>query len=426
MSQALGRHILVEFFNCNSDILNDVNRIEEYMVNAAKTAEATIINSTFHHFSPYGVSGVVVIQESHLAIHTWPEFRYAAVDIFTCGDVIDPWIGYDELKRNFEAEQGSAMEINRGQIDLLKRISFDVGKDREAKQQEIVPKFKREVWFTDKDQNVALSIRHKGKLLFNEQSKFQKVQVYDTFAYGKMLTIDNMVMCTEKDEYGYHEMLIHIPMNTHPNPRKVLVIGGGDGGSIREILRHPEVESVKMVEIDDVVVKASKQHLPTLSSGFDHERLELIIGDGIQYLADCAAESYDVIIIDGSDPEGPSEGLFTASFFKDVHRCLKSDGLLCTHSESPHFNRNVFVELTHCVKGIFGTDKVNTFLVYIPTYPTGMWSFLCASKGDLHPLRDLDDGAADLFAEEHGLQYYHAGIHRSAFVLPRFVRDLLE
>lgn len=426
MSQTLGRHILVEFLNCNSNILNDVNLIEEFMIKAAKTAEATIINSTFHHFSPYGVSGVVVIQESHLAIHTWPEFQYAAVDIFTCGETINPWVAYDELKRDFEAEQGSAMEINRGQTDLLKRIAFDVHKERDDKEQKIVPKFKREVWFTDKDENVALSIRHKGKLLFNEQSNYQKVQVYDTFAYGKMLTIDNMVMCTEKDEYGYHEMLIHIPMNTHPNPKKVLVIGGGDGGSIREILRHPGVEYVKMVEIDDVVIKASKQHLPTLSSAFNHEKLDLEIGDGIQYIADCASETYDVIIIDGSDPEGPSEGLFTESFFKDVYRCLKPDGLLCTHSESPHFNRKVFVELTHCIQGIFGKNKVDTFLVYIPTYPTGMWSFLYASKGDRHPLNDLDNEVADQFAKEHGLQYYNAAIHRSAFVLPTFVRGLLS
>ena len=426
MSNTLGRHILVEFFNCSSEILNDVNAIEESMIQAAKIAEATIINSTFHHFSPYGVSGVVVIQESHLAIHTWPEFRYAAVDIFTCGETINPWIAYDFLKKAFEAEQGSAMEINRGAVDLLQRIPFNVQDDRQQTEEKIKPKFKREVWFTDKDENVALSIRHKGKLLFNEQSDYQRVQVYDTFAYGKMLTIDSIVMCTEKDEYGYHEMLVNIPMQTHKQVKKALVIGGGDGGTVRELLRHHQIVAVKMVEIDEVVVKASKQHLPTLSSAFNHPKLDLEIGDGIKYLAECPNESYDLILIDGSDPAGPAEGLFTEPFFRDVYRCLKPGGVLSTHSESPHFNRKVFVELTQLQYKIFGREKVHTYLVYIPTYPSGMWSFLYASKGDVHPINNLDDQAADQFSKENNLQYYSAEIHRSAFVLPPFVKKLLQ
>ncbi len=426
MSNTLGRHILVEFFNCSANILNEVNTIEESMIEAAKIAEATIINSTFHHFSPYGVSGVVVIQESHLAIHTWPEFRYAAVDIFTCGETINPWIAYDFLKKAFEAEQGSAMEINRGAVDLLERIPLNIEDDREQTEEKIKPQFKREVWFTDKDDNVALSIRHKGKLLFNEQSEFQRVQVYDTFAYGKMLTIDSIVMCTEKDEYGYHEMLVHIPMLTHNKVKRALVIGGGDGGTIRELIRHHGIEYVKMVEIDEVVIKASKLHLPTLSSAFNHEKVDLEIGDGIKYLAECADESYDLILIDGSDPEGPAKGLFTETFFRDVYRCLKPGGVLGTHSESPHFNRQVFIELTQLQYKIFGKDKVNTYLVYIPTYPSGMWSFLNASKGDVHPLNDLDDATADQFSKDNDLQYYSAEIHRSAFVLPPFVKKLIQ
>lgn len=428
MSQTLGRHILVEFYECSEEILNDVHVIEQSMVDAAKEAQATVINSTFHHFSPYGVSGVVVIQESHLAIHTWPEFRYAAVDIFTCGTEVDPWIAYDYLKKAFKSAHGSAMEINRGQTDLLKRISIahlsqNIEEARDARTPE--PKFNRDVWFTDRDENTALSLRLTGEVLYRKKSDYQLTQVLDTYAYGKMLTIDNMVMCTERDEFVYHEMLTHIAMQTHPNPKKILVIGGGDGGTVRELLRYEDVEQVTMVEIDENVIEASKQHLPTLSSAFDHPKLQLLIYDGIKYLKDCTSEEFDLIIVDGSDPKGPAEGLFGEAFFKDVHRCLKSDGILCMQSEGPRFSQDAFIALHQCLGGIFGAEQVHCYLAFIPTYPSGMWSFQFASKGDIHPTKHMKEGIDD-FAQKHDLQYYNEAVHRAAFALPTFVANMLK
>ena len=167
--QALGRHVLVELYECSPEILNDVSQIERNMVAAAKEAGATIINSTFHHFSPFGVSGVVVIQESHLAIHTWPEYRYAAIDLFTCGDPVDPWKSYDYLKKAFHAIHGSSMEIRRGQLNLLEKIDFDLGKLRDKAEELYIPKYTRNVWFTERGENVALSLRHKGDPLFRVQ-----------------------------------------------------------------------------------------------------------------------------------------------------------------------------------------------------------------------------------------------------------------
>ena len=210
---SLGRHILVEFFGCSPEILNNVSVIESSMLVAAQEAGATVINSTFHHFSPFGVSGVVVIQESHLAIHTWPEYRYAAVDLFTCGDTVNPWISFDRLKILFKADYGSALELNRGQLELLERIDIDLGELRdETTNKLVIPKISRSVWLTDRNENVALSIRHKGEHIFYEKSPYQTVEIFDTFEYGKMLTIDKMVMCTEKDENAYHEMIVHVPM----------------------------------------------------------------------------------------------------------------------------------------------------------------------------------------------------------------------
>ncbi len=424
---SLGRHILVEFFGCSSDILNDVPLIESSMVGAAADAGATVISSVFHHFSPFGVSGVVVIQESHLAIHTWPEYRYAAVDLFTCGDTVNPWISFDKLKVAFKADYGSALEMNRGQLELLERIDVDLGELRdEATNKLVTPKQSRSVWFTDKNDDIALSIRHKGDRIFREKSPYQTVEIFDTFAYGKMLTIDNMVMCSEKDENAYHEMIIHVPMLLNPAFKNVLVIGGGDGGSVREILRHTQVEKVTMVEIDEAVVRASKEFLPSLSGALEDPKLDLRIEDGIAFVANAPDASYDLIVIDSSDPVGPSEGLFSTAFYEQVYRCLKPGGAITAQSESPRFNQHAFVDIHHCLEGIFGDDNVYCYLAFIPTYPTGMWSFNYATKGAAHPIQGMDAAKSEAFAAEHSLQYYNVGMHQAAFALPTFVQNMLK
>ncbi|MEL6399694.1 MAG: polyamine aminopropyltransferase [Cyanobacteria bacterium J06626_4] len=424
---SLGRHILVEFHGCSSEILNDVPHIEKSMLKAAKEAGATIISSVFHHFSPFGVSGVVVIQESHLAIHTWPEYRYAAVDLFTCGYSVSPWTSYEILKAEFEAHHGSAVELNRGQLELLEKSDIDVGELRDSATQKLItPRYSRSVWFTDRNENIALSIRHKGDRVFYEKSPYQTVEIFDTFEYGKMLSVDSMVMCSEKDEKAYHEMIIHVPMLTQPAIKDVLVIGGGDGGSVREILKHDQVESITMVEIDEAVVRASREFLPTLSSGLDDPKLNLIIGDGIEFVKNSPTDAYDLIVVDSSDPVGPAEGLFSQTFYQDVYRCLRPNGLMTAQSESPRFNQKAFVELHHCLENIFGAESVHCYLAFIPTYPTGMWGFSFCSKGGLHPVDDLTRDRAAEFAQVQQLQYYNAGIHQAAFCLPTFIQTMLD
>lgn len=424
---SLGRHILVEFHGCSGEILNDVPRIEGSMLKAAKESGATIISSVFHHFSPFGVSGVVVIQESHLAIHTWPEYRYAAVDLFTCGYSVNPWTSYEVLKSEFEAHHGSAIEMNRGQLDLLERSDIDLGDLRDdATQKLVTPRHSRSVWFTDRNENIALSIRHKGDRVFYEKSPYQTVEIFDTFEYGKMLAVDSMVMCSEKDEKAYHEMIIHVPMLTQPEIQDVLVIGGGDGGSVREILRHEQVKSITMVEIDEAVVRASCEFLPSLSSGLDDPKLTLIIGDGIEFVKEAPAESYDLIVVDSSDPVGPAEGLFSKAFYQDVYRCLRPNGLMTAQSESPRFNQRAFVDLNHCLKAIFGPEFVHCYLAFIPTYPTGMWGFSFCSKNGTHPVKDLQSDRAAEFAHSHNLQYYNVGIHQAAFCLPTAIQKMLN
>ncbi|WP_143961524.1 polyamine aminopropyltransferase [Litoribacter populi] len=421
---ALGRHIIVEFYDCNPEILNDVVHIQNSMEEAAEEASATIINSTFHHFSPYGVSGVVVIQESHLAIHTWPEYGYASVDLFTCGETVNPWVSYNYLKTAFEAAHGSAVELRRGEMAQLTHKDFDINQMRDEKSaEEGGPMRTKDVWFTERNDNIALSMKHDGKL-YEEESEFQKVEIYKTFAYGNMLTLDGMVMTTEKDEYVYHEMIAHVPMQTHPDPKRVLIIGGGDGGTAREILKYEQLEEVVMVEIDEKVVEASKQFLPTIASAFDNPKLNLKIEDGIKYVNEAADESFDIILVDSTDPVGPGEGLFTAEFYTQVHRILKKDGIMVTQSESPRFNEKVFVEIYDCYREIFGNENVHCYLVHIPTYPTGMWSFSYSAKGNCSP-NDVQEKAQELLPS-FNLNYYNQDIHQAAFVLPNFVQKMIQ
>lgn len=432
--KALGRHILVEFLNCNADIMNDVTVIENAMVEAAQIAGATVINSTFHHFSPYGVSGVVVIQESHLAIHTWPEYRYAAVDLFTCGDTVDPWVSFEHLKKAFEASRYSALEMNRGSTHILKKGEGAIQvkpNDSENYDPKQGYKINRNVWFTDKDDNQALSLRYTGEVLFDERNEFQRVRVLDSISYGKMLTIDDMVMCTERDEYHYHEMISHPAMQafesaTGKTAKNVLVIGGGDGGTVRELCKYSAMEKVTMVEIDEAVVRACKTHLPQIASEFGNPKLNLIIGDGIKYVAEAPADSFDVIIVDGSDPAGPAEGLFTKDFYANCNRALKQNGILVTQGESPMFHSETFVALNKCLKQVFSGSQVHTLMFHAPTYPSGMWSLQMAIKGQYHPTLDFKKDSAAKFSQTHDLKYYNEDLHTSAFALPTFVKKMLN
>ena len=426
MNKALGNHILVEFMNCDPHIMNDVAAIERDMVDAAKKAEATVINSTFHHFSPYGVSGVVVIQESHLAIHTWPEYGYAAVDVFTCGDM-NSWIAFDHLKECFKSKSYSAIEIKRGSVNLLTRNDFDITTMRSKASEWVNPDFyTRNVWFTDKDESQALSLRFTGEVFFDVQSPFQRVRILESYKYGKMLALDDMVMTTEKDEFHYHEMISHPGMFMHPNPKNILVIGGGDGGTIREVLRHTSVETVTMVEIDGAVIDACKEHLPQIASSFDHPKLTLIVGDGIAFAKDAAPNTYDLILVDGSDPVGPAEGLFSTAFYQNCFNALKEDGILVAQGESPKFNEKAFKELNFTLQEIFGTDKAPVSLFFVPTYPTGMWSFQYGLKGNVGQNQVPEKPVIDSFVSENGLRYYNHGLQTASFALPNFVADIVK
>lgn len=279
-----------------------------------------------------------------------------------------------------------------------------------------------EDWFTENNsatEKVQWKIR---EVLFEGKSEFQDIRIIDTHDYGRMLVLDGVVQVSEKDEAGYHEMLAHVPLYCHPNPKNVLIIGGGDGGTLREVLHHPGVEHVVMVEIDGMVVEQCRHHFPTLAGGFEDPRAELIIGDGVAHVREASDGRYDVVLVDGTDPLGPGEGLFNSEFYRHVSRILTREGLTATHtSENPLIKPEVVRTLLDKLKGVF--PGVTLFRSEIPIYHTGSWYFALASKGG-------DPRLAPWYGERFNQhtarrRYYNESIHRASFAMPTHVENLL-
>lgn len=265
---------------------------------------------------------------------------------------------------------------------------------------------------------LATSFKIKATL-FSGRSDYQQIDVVRTEGHGVMLINDGFVMLSERDEFIYHEMIAHVPLFVHPAPRRVLIIGGGDGGTAREVLRHETVQKAVMVEIDEMVVKVCRRYLPTLTTALDDPRLTLRIEDGVAYVKQ-TREKFDVVIIDSTDPIGPAAPLFNKDFYQNVAALLDDDGILITQAESPFYDHDIQTSMLSGQRPFF--KRLHIYLLSTFTYPGGLWSFGFASKGP-HPLKDLNGSrikSADL-----PLRYYNAGIHDAAFMLPNYVHENL-
>jgi spermidine synthase len=276
-----------------------------------------------------------------------------------------------------------------------------------------------ELWFTEyQTKHVGFSCRIK-ETLFSGQSQFQEVVVVDSFEFGRMLVLDGVFQTSVFEEYIYHEMIAHIPLFTHPEPRRVLVIGGGDGGAVREVVRHAAVEMVEMVEIDGMVVDVCKRFLPDISRAMidNHPKLTVSIGDGIARMKE-ADNHYDVIIVDCSDPIGPGVGLFSQEFFQSVHKALKPDGLFVQQTESPFFHSSLITRLYQDISALFPITRLYT--ANIPLYPGGLHSFTMGSK-KYDPMTAVLPQMVPF-----PTRYYNPQVHSGCFGLPNFVRELIE
>ncbi|MEA3363556.1 MAG: polyamine aminopropyltransferase [Thermodesulfobacteriota bacterium] len=276
-----------------------------------------------------------------------------------------------------------------------------------------------DLWYTEKhSENVGITMKV-TKTLFSGKSKFQQLDIVETLEFGRMMLLDGLVMVTERDEFIYHDMIVHPALFTHPNPKKVLVIGGGDGGSIREIMKHPEVELAVLCEIDGLVIEKSIEFLPSMASEIDgtNPRVKLHIDDGLAYIRDHQNE-FDIILVDSTDPIGPAVGLFEEGFYQLVFSALKDDGIMIAQSESPFYHAEIQKDMYQNLRAVF--PLVEMYQAFIPTYPSGFWSFAFASKA-YHPITDFDHDRSA--RRKFHSRYYNEDLHRGAFMLPTFARE---
>ncbi len=270
-----------------------------------------------------------------------------------------------------------------------------------------------QTWFTEYHTSHAGLTLRITEHLARKQSPYQLIEVMETVEYGTLLTLDGLVMITDRDEHVYHEMMTHVPMLAHPNPKRVLVVGGGDGGCLREIVKHPSVEKVTQVEIDGDVVELCKTHFPDIAQAYKNNKVELVIGDAIDYLRRYKGE-FDVAIIDGSDPVGPAVGLFERSFFSDVYDALRPDGIMSCQIGSPLYSQDRIASTIKHWREVF--TEARAYLAHIPTYPSGAWCLGLAAKEPGGSSQQPDQVRFLTFSQS--LRYYTLDIHRAAFALP--------
>lgn len=279
-----------------------------------------------------------------------------------------------------------------------------------------------ELWYTEQHtDHVRFSMKVKEQL-FNRQSDYQHIAILDTEEFGRVLTLDGYLMITEKDEFIYHEMIVHVPMATNLGIKKVLVIGAGDGGTIRELTRYPEIELIDMVEIDPMVVEACKEFIPQTASKLEDPRVHIYYEDGLKFVRRKVNE-YDLIIVDSTDPFGPGEGLFTKEFYGNCYKALTVKGILVNQHESTYYDEYVeAMKRAHArIKETFPIAKV--YQAHIPTYPSGHWLFGFASKY-YDPLKDFKEEEWERLGFQ--TKYYNTRLHRGAFALPNYVKEQLN
>ncbi|MHB1682173.1 MAG: polyamine aminopropyltransferase [Bacilli bacterium] len=274
-----------------------------------------------------------------------------------------------------------------------------------------------DLWFTEKQtQDFGITAKT-TRTLHTERTEFQDLAIIETVEWGRMLVLDGCVMTTLRDEFVYHEMIAHVPLSAHPNPEKILVVGGGDGGVMRELIKHHTVKQAVLAEIDGRVIELSKQYLPEIAVALNDPRVDVRVIDGIAHVSDRVAE-YDVIIVDSTDPIGPAVGLFAKEFYQAISRALKPDGIFVAQSESPFLHGDLIRRVQNDVAEIFPVTKL--YLASIPTYPSGLWSFTVGSK--------VYDPAVIADPQRTGglqTRCYTPELHSAAFSLPRFVQELV-
>ncbi len=279
-----------------------------------------------------------------------------------------------------------------------------------------------DLWYTENHTDeVRFSIKI-DKHIYSNKSPFQQIDVFESNEFGTFFTLDGLMMVTQKDEFIYHDMIVHTAMATNPNIKKVLVIGAGDGGTVRELTRYKTIEKIDLVEIDEEVVRVCQKFIPQTAEKLEDSRVSMYFEDGLKFVR-MTEEKYDLIIVDSTDPFGPGEGLFTSEFYGNCYKALTDEGILINQHESPYYKEyeNNMKRAHKRIKEIFEVCKV--YQAHIPTYPSGHWLFGFASK-KFDPIKDLK--ADEWNALGLKTKYYNTDLHTGCFALPNYVKEMLE
>ncbi len=276
------------------------------------------------------------------------------------------------------------------------------------------PKRTNELWLSEySSDNLKLSMRVKD-ILHTERTPYQDLLIADTYEYGRVLMLDGAYQLTERDEFTYSEMMAHVPLCAHKNPENVLIIGGGDGAIMREVLKHECVKKCTLIDIDERVIECSKKYLPFAGCAFGDSRADVKCMDAMKYIRE-TPERYDVVIIDSTDPVDFAAGLFRADFYADVKKVMKADAMLSELTESPFVDRDLMTQAMRELRKVFPVVKM--YWAVVPTYPSGMWTYGLASMGD-DPCEPVREAAPT--------RYYTNAIHRASFILPPFLAEIIR
>jgi spermidine synthase len=404
-----GLHLVANLYHCQGDPrhLIDAAALRQFCLDSVERAGLTALGDLFHQFvgadadpaAVGGVTGCVVLAESHLAIHTWPEMNAVTLDVYVCNYTQDNSAKaqrvLDDAMRLFKPQDYVRHDVPRDKQLLMEYLNPECG------------------YFV-----------HSTARLATLRTQYQDLEVHDSVQFGKLFRLDGCFMSSERDEFFYHENIVHPGAIAHTAPRRALIIGGGDGGAAEELRKHPSIEQITVVELDPAVIEMARQHFESIHHGvFDDPRLRLIIGDGLKFIAQ-TQERFDFIALDLPDPIGPVAALYEEPFFRDCARVLAPGGVLTLHLGSPVTNPERVRSHIERLARVF--PIVRPYVMYIPLYGS-LWSMACCSSS-LDPTSLSASEVEKRIAQRQlrDLQYYNGATHQAVFALPNFVRDLAQ
>lgn len=409
-----GLHLTADLYQCRSDpaLLVSADALAQLCRRSVGQVQLTVVDEKFFTFPSYqgqpgGVTGAVLLAESHLAIHTWPEHNSVTLDVYVCNFSTDNSAKAEGLLAAlllaFEPAQTNTQRIMRGSADPVDRAD--------------------ELLLEWLNPHSAYGYQASRRIQ-TVRSKFQTIEVFDTPQFGKLFRLDGSYMTSERDEFFYHEPLVHPAAVAHPAPRRALVLGGGDGGSTEELLKHPSIESVTIAELDAEVVRIAREHLHQVHRGaFDDPRVKVRIGDGFDFLRQ-STERYDLILLDLTDPDTPAHRLYSREFFELAAARLAPGGAMSLHLGSPVFTPERVAKLVQDLCGVF--SEVHPMGLYVPLYGA-YWGMAVVSQS-LNPLA-LDLPTVSRIVETRrlsDLNYYNPAVHSALFALPTFYQNLVR